>query len=58
MGDDDELTILIDNHEGVKETVQGIFGEENYGRVQYDDEGNEYHLVLIVQRRQMKHKGE
>lgn len=54
MGDETEISTLIDEewmHEELKGT---LFDEENYNKVRYDDDGNEWHLVVCVRRGQPK----
>ena len=49
MGDENEISNLL-TEEWQHEELWTFFGEENYNRVRYDNDGNEYHLVLCVRR--------
>jgi hypothetical protein len=53
MGDETELNIIIGENE--HEFVYGQFcSEEQYNRVRYDDNGQEYTVVMDIRRGQPK----
>lgn len=54
MGDENEISVLL-NEEWMHENLKGsLFDEEAYNKVRYDEDGKEYHLVVSVRRGQPK----